>query len=242
MPQPYKPSAPYIVQFPLRGEWMATYTPAARVPSHGLDIFGETYAYDFVRGDWDKKGYPFYRGNLWRYLTRGVQLRDCPGWGQGVYAPFAGRVVAVHDGMAERMHLHWYADLRRAARLAAVARTNQNSWDELAGNYVVVENGQGVYAALCHLQNQSVAVAVGQQVVQGDFLGRLGHSGNSMAPHLHFQLMDHADPNKARGLPCAFAAYEVWQPGAWQPVYDGMPALRQRIRFLPQPHFGPAQD
>lgn len=45
---------------------------------------------------------------------------------------------------------------------------------------------------------------------KGDLIGRIGHSGNSFFPHLHFQLMDSCDIN---GLPCAFEEYEIFQNG-----------------------------
>ena len=64
----------------------------------------------------------------------------------------------------------------------------------------------GTYALYAHLAPGSVAVSPGQRVRVGEVLGRVGHSGNSTAPHLHFQLMDSPDPWQARGIPCAFAA------------------------------------
>ena len=79
----------------------------------------------------------------------------------------------------------------------------------------------------------SVAVAVGQQVRAGDVLGRVGHTGNSTAPHLHFQLMDGPDPLTARGVPCAFRTYEVWREGAWQRVASSIPTSTERIRSVP---------
>jgi len=40
---------PITVEFPLRGDWTAGHTPAEKVPSHGVDLLGQTYAYDFLR-------------------------------------------------------------------------------------------------------------------------------------------------------------------------------------------------
>ena len=75
-----------------------------------------------------------------------------------------------------------------------------------------------------------MAVVTGQRVATGDLLGRVGHTGNSTSPHLHFQLMDSADPMTAQGIACAFRAYEVERDGEWVPVVDGVPGRRERIR------------
>ena len=48
---------PVIVEFPLRGEWMAPNTPGTKVPSHGTEQLAQKYAFDFLQIDWDKKGY-----------------------------------------------------------------------------------------------------------------------------------------------------------------------------------------
>jgi murein DD-endopeptidase MepM/ murein hydrolase activator NlpD len=98
----------------------------------------------------------------------------------------------------------------------------------LAGNHVIVATA-GTYALYAHLAPGSVAVTSGQQVRAGELLGRVGHSGNSTAPHLHFHLMDSADPLQARGIPCAFAAYLVERDGQWVRVERGIPHRRERL-------------
>jgi murein DD-endopeptidase MepM/ murein hydrolase activator NlpD len=65
---------------------------------------------------------------------------------------------------------------------------------------------EGPYALYAHLAPGTVAVASGQQVRAGEVLGRVGHSGNSTAPHLHFHLMDSANPLHARGILCVKGA------------------------------------
>ena len=70
------------------------------------------------------------------------------------------------------------------------------------------------------------AVLVGQQV------GRVGHAGNSTAPHLHFQLMDRAVLLPAKGIPCPFAAYLVHRGGRWVLVERSIHEWLQPIRFV----------
>jgi murein DD-endopeptidase MepM/ murein hydrolase activator NlpD len=79
-----------------------------------------------------------------------------------------------------------------------------------------------------------VSVTTGQGVRVGEVIGRVGHTGNSTAPHLHFQLMDSADPLRATGVPCAIAEYLVQRDGEWERVEGGIPARGERIRSVPE--------
>jgi hypothetical protein len=61
--------SPVVVDFPLRGEWVARNTPGRRVPSHGTDMLGQTYAYDFVRLGPGRGGMRFYQPSPLHYLV-----------------------------------------------------------------------------------------------------------------------------------------------------------------------------
>ncbi len=73
-----------------------------------------------------------------------------------------------------------------------------------SGNYVVLEHPHGEHSFYGHLVKDSVTVEKGQIVKQGQVLGRLGNSGSSTGPHLHFHLMAGSDLMTSRGLPCHF--------------------------------------
>jgi hypothetical protein len=218
---------PVVVELPLRGQWSVERTPADRIPSHGTDLLGQRYAYDLVRTD-HRPGLGVHPAGTLRWLLIGGRTRDCYGWGQPVHASFDGVIVDAVDGVAERQWLHvvresWFA----AKNTLAFARRGLDSV-RLAGNHVIMATA-GTYALYAHLAPGSVAVTSGQQVRAGEVLGRVGHTGNSTAPHLHFQLMDSADPLQAEGIPCAFAAYLLERDGQWQRVERGIPHRRQRI-------------
>lgn len=58
------------------------------------------------------------------------------------------------------------------------------------GNSVVLDIGRGLYAMYGHMKPGSVKVKEGQRVRRGQVIGRVGSTGNSLAPHLHFQVND----------------------------------------------------
>ena len=222
---------PVIIGFPLRGEWMAPNTPGTKIPSHGTDQLGERYAFDFLQVDWARTGKPFYQASLPQYLFSGVPLNKCYGWGQEIYAPCDGEIIKAEDGYKERPRVNLFSDLTVALKNANMFNPEKDDIQTVAGNYIIMKYADHVYAAFAHLQTGSVAVSVGQVVRKGDVLGKVGHSGNSTAPHLHFQLMDSSDLLSAKGIPCAFEQYDLYQNGEWKSVYRGVPSDKDRIRY-----------
>jgi murein DD-endopeptidase MepM/ murein hydrolase activator NlpD len=195
-------------------------------------MLGTRYAYDFIQVNWDKKGWPAYKGSLLKYLIFGIPIRDYYCWGQEICAPCNGVVVRAEDGWKERERTSLFKDFAGAYRAAHHFDPKTGDVRSVAGNFVVIKARENVYAALCHLQAGSVQVAVGQTIKQGDRIGNVGHSGNSFGPHLHFQLMDSVDMETANGLPCAFEHYEVCREGKWIAAANGIPTNKDRIRVL----------
>lgn len=224
---------PVIIGFPLRGEWIAPNTPGKKVPSHGTDQFGERYAFDFVQVDWERKGTPFYKTNSFQYVVFGVPLSDCYGWGKEIYAPCDGKIVIAEDGYQERKRVHLVSDLAIALKNAYALNVEKDGIQSFAGNYIIMECSTDKFAAFAHLQEGSIIVKVGQNVKKGEMLGRVGHSGNSTAPHLHFQLMDRSDILSAKGIPIVFERYEIFEDGEWITVMNEIPSDKDRIRFNP---------
>jgi murein DD-endopeptidase MepM/ murein hydrolase activator NlpD len=222
-------AAPAVVAFPLHGEgWVAVNSPADRIPSHGTDMLGQRYAFDFLRTD-GRRGQHYHPSGWARTLLVGVPTRECYAWGAPVLVPFDGEVVRAVDGIRERSRVHPLRELVLVLKNALTFTPARLT--AVLGNHVILRHGD-LFAGIAHLAPGTVVVREGQQVRLGEVIGRVGHTGNSTTPHLHFQLMDAADPLTARGVPCAFESYEVSRGDTWVPVEDGIPGRTERIRAI----------
>ena len=68
-------------------------------------------------------------------------------------------------------------------------------------NTVCIQHPGGEYTIYAHLKRGSVVVRKGQTVAAGTLLGKVGNSGTSASPHLHFCVYD----NDGISLPVTFA-------------------------------------
>jgi len=115
-------------------------------------------------------------------------------YGQPVFAVAAGDVVAARNDLEDQLP----GALPKGLPL-----------DQADGNFAIIKLREGVYALYAHMRRGTVRVSAGARVHQGEQIGNVGNSGNTQAPHLHFQLMDRADALAANGLPYVFASYRV---------------------------------
>lgn len=63
-------------------------------------------------------------------------------------------------------------------------RNLEKNW----GNTIIIKHAEFLYSKLSHLKKDSILPKKGEKVTKGDIIARLGNSGNSPYPHLHFQL------------------------------------------------------
>jgi len=83
------------------------------------------------------------------------------------------------------------------------------SLGDLPGNVVVVRMKSGLSAVYAHLVPGSLKVKVGDRVTAGQELGRLGNSGGSLAPHLHFHVVNGPSASTSDGYPYVLSSFQL---------------------------------
>jgi Peptidase family M23 len=149
------------------------------VPTNGSLRPDQVFAIDWSKLDAQGR---YYVGDL-------TKNENWFGYGQPIISATDGVVVVTVDGRPDQIPVAplFVADL-----------------EEKPGNRVIVatRNGQSVeYVMYCHLKPGSVAVKIGQKVHVGQLLGLLGNSGQSVGPHMHFQVSDAPSVYNSNGLP-----------------------------------------
>lgn len=189
---------------PLRGgRWLAHEGPGnahshhwgSLVAVNGDLTIPQRYALDLVGVD--DAGHAMRPGVK---AGQNTSYADWIGYGADVIAVADGVVRDTRDGEQEHKPL---SPQPEPSSLTA---------DGLFGNYVVLELQPGVFATYAHLKKGSVKVKPGDRVHRGQSLGQLGQSGNSAAPHLHFQLSTAATFEGSEGLPYVFESFDYLGP------------------------------
>ena len=170
------------------------------LPINGQLYFAQRFAIDWMRLD--------DRGRL----VHGdpADVHSYTGYGADVLAVADGTVVAMRQNL----------DDQTPPNLPDPKTIDIESVD---GNHVVLALGNGVFANYAHLQKDSLRVQVGDRVRRGQVLGRLGNSGNSSAPHLHFHIMDGLSVLGSDGLPYVIDRFDLAGqiPGTRSDELDG---------------------
>ena len=226
-----------IVQFPLKGVWVAYHTPADKVPTHGTDVLGMRYAYDILQIQWKEKGLKFYHPSKVKYWLKGVTLSECLGYEETIYSPFNGKVIEAYSEYSERDRLHPIIDFifgHGKSIMFMFSKKPEKNIDLLPiiGNYIIMKmKSKDIYSLFAHLKQGSLNVVAGDEVRTGQPIAKVGHSGNSTAPHLHFQLMNQANLLTSAGIQCKFIEYEAWDGKDWEVVKNGTPEKLRPINF-----------
>jgi murein DD-endopeptidase MepM/ murein hydrolase activator NlpD len=209
-------SATLVLGAPLSaGDWWVAVGPAngsehrraqVRVGGNAGAPFAQRFAIDFVE----------LCGGMVR--GGGSSNNDFCGYGKDVLAVADAQVAAAKDGIVENKP----GEGSRAVKITL---------ETLLGNYVVLDLGSHLFALYGHLQPGSLQVKAGDRVRRGQAIARLGNSGNSDAPHLHFHVgraesVNQVESVQSDAFPYTFDRFEL------EGLYAGRGMLRPGSRQI----------
>jgi hypothetical protein len=155
----------------------------------------------------------------------GTRFNDYYGYGADVLAAANGRVTSVANDQPEDPSAMQRPNESQEAYSARLQKEQAERLAKgptaIAGNYVMIDHGKNEYSLYAHLQPGSVRVHIGDQVKAGDVIGKLGSSGNSTEPHLHFHVCDKADPLMCAGIPVNFSNLTIQWADLPRPIQSG---------------------
>ncbi|MAF79170.1 MAG: hypothetical protein CME60_13495 [Halobacteriovoraceae bacterium] len=93
-------------------------------------------------------------------------------FGKEVYSPFRGIIVGAQKSWPDNP-----ADPSLSSDLSG--KTN---------NYLTIKIHSHIFLSLVHFQENTIPVKIGDEIEEGTYLGKVGNSGISYLPHLHYTL------------------------------------------------------
>jgi hypothetical protein len=141
----------------------------------------ETFAIDWAK----VKNNRLFDGN-------GSKVEQHYAFGEDVFAVADATIVSIQDGKPDA-----------TANILMKPETK----DDYGGNHVILEIAPKIFAIYMHLHPGSLTVKVGDVVKAGAPLAKIGNSGPSMGPHLHFGISDKPDFFAGRSLPFVFNSF-----------------------------------
>lgn len=144
---------------------------------NGAYFLSQRYAIDFIK---------VVDGKLWS----GDNPKDLRSWytyGQDALAPADSIVVSVLENEPEVTPFE--------------KNPKQLTIDNVTGNHLMFDLGNGLFVVYAHLQPGSIRVKQGDKVRRGQKVALVGNSGNTDAPHLHVHVMDAPKVIQSDGVP-----------------------------------------
>jgi hypothetical protein len=183
---------PIVIKPPVKGDgWLVT--AACCKPNLHRDLHiaidgvrietAETFAIDWAK----VKNNRIFDGD-------GRENEQHYAFGEDVFAVADGTVVSIQDGKPET---------------TPNVQMKPESKDDYGGNHVILEIAPDVFALYVHLQPGSLTVKVGDVVKAGALLAKVGNTGPSNGPHLHFGVSNKPDLFAGRSLPFVFDSFTM---------------------------------
>jgi hypothetical protein len=210
-----------VLEAPVRGaEWHAYDGPSNDRENHhrrGLLVLDgrPTISRRFATDWFLKKEGHTYKGDL-------HEPHSHHSYGQAVFAVAKGTVVSTREGRPDNVP-GFYPDFTPPADLSLETAT---------GNLIIVDIGDGQFAHYYHLQPGSLQVKPGDKVASGQPLARIGTSGDSNVPHLHFEVTTSPRQFIGEGVPYVIDGFRAKTPdGSWQTFTREIPVRNMMVDF-----------
>jgi murein DD-endopeptidase MepM/ murein hydrolase activator NlpD len=100
-------------------------------------------------------------------------------------SPFGMRMDPFLRGPAIHSGIDLRGDTGDPVRATANGTVATASWQGGYGNMIEIDHNNGLSTRFGHLSK--IEVKVGQHVKMGDVIGRIGSTGRSTGPHLHYE-------------------------------------------------------
>lgn len=178
-------TSPIVIASPVKGEYWYVQGTTTDDPAHFAGIAslkGHTtcdglFAVDML----------LFNSAGQYFANTGMQNEDHFCYGQDLYAVADGIVVTARD-------------IYQDTPVGQLEHPNM-LYEHYCGNEVVIDIGNGNFADYTHLKPGSVNVKVGDVVKKGDIVAKIGNSGASSGPHLHFEICCSNPPWHTYGVP-----------------------------------------
>jgi len=205
-----------VIGPPLRGERFISADSCCDASRHtraALPVNGRVYLAQRFAVDWEQL-------DAQGRVHAGAQSEPASYtiYGRDVVAVADAPVVAVIDGLPDQ------PSGKMPSNIAI---------EEADGNSIVLDLGSGRYALYAHLRAGSIMVKAGDRVQRGQAIAQVGNSGNTLAPHLHFHVMDTPSPLASNGLPYSIDVFQVTGATSGTEAFDKAEAAGSPLAIVP---------
>ncbi len=147
---------------------------------------GESFAYRFIEPDGSRSYYDEEGSSLVRAFLKAPlnYSRITSGYTNARFHP-------VLQSTTPHRAIDYAAATGTPVKAVADGTVSFAAWNGGYGNYVDIRHGSVYQTQYAHLS--SILVSPGESVKQGDIIGKVGSTGFSTGPHLHYQVKVHGE-------------------------------------------------
>jgi hypothetical protein len=178
-----KPSECVTLDFPFKkGSFEIIHGGSHQILNHHYPIKAQRYALDIVKiNDWGLRGRSYFP----------KKLKDFNIFETEIHSPCDGTIIEAIDNIQDQT-------------------PGTMDPENLAGNFIALYNEHNnIIIVLAHLRKNSLQVRKGDRVSAGQYIAKVGNTGNTSEPHLHMHAVKNSTQKKdlftkAKGIPILF--------------------------------------